>query len=165
MERVNKGFTLVEVIIVMAIIGILVAVTVTLFKPQEILANSRNAKRVDDVKALNQAIGQWLASEGLQYSDAYTTLGVLGPEITALTPGDGSIRDPDEGVEATTIIAANLSAYIANPPTDPVGDIEYRVGVDDVTNPLHVLVCTDQIEITSSYVEADYPSSIFCQSN
>jgi prepilin-type N-terminal cleavage/methylation domain-containing protein len=165
MKSKESAFTLIEIIIVIAIVAVLAAVTVVLFKPHEILANSRNAKRVQDVQALNGAIGQWLSREGVQSGDPYTTLGVIGVGIVALTPADGSIRDPDEGVSATTVSELNLPAYIGQIPSDPISGQEYRVGVDDVASPLHVLVCTDQMEITSAYPEEDYPNGIFCQSN
>jgi prepilin-type N-terminal cleavage/methylation domain-containing protein len=163
--RKQNGFTLVEIVIVVAIIGVLAAVSVVIFKPQEIFANGRNSKRLQDVGALNQAVGQWLSREGTSVSDPYTTLGLIGGEILALTPNDGSIREPNEGVDATTVSEISLPAYIHLIPTDPLGGIEYRIGVDDTDNPLHVLVCTDQIEFTESYQESKYPNGIYCQSN
>ncbi|MBU0976083.1 MAG: prepilin-type N-terminal cleavage/methylation domain-containing protein [Patescibacteria group bacterium] len=161
--RNNKGFSLIEIIIVIAIVGIIIAITIVTFKPAEILANSRNSKRVADVAALNTALGHWLSREGSRESDPYSTLGLRGTGVTSLTPSDGDITD--EGVDATTVSELSLPAYIQIIPRDPDGNTEYRIGVDDTTNPQHVLVCSDQIEYTSTYPEEAYPDHIFCQSN
>ena len=159
----NLGFTLVEIIIVMAVIGILVAVSIVAFKPYEILANSRNAKRVSDILAVNSALGHWISREGANETDPYSTLGLLAPGITALTPSDGSVSG--EGVDATTLSQLALPEYLNIIPKDPDGSTEYRIGVDDISSPMHVLVCTGQIELTTTYPDTAYPNSIFCQSN
>lgn len=159
----EEGFSLVEVVIVVAIIGLLAATTIVLFKPQEIFANGRNAKRISDVGSLNTAIGQWLSREGAQEVNPYDVLGLLGSGVDAISPGDGDVTG--EGVDATTVTEISLPAYIHIIPKDPDGTTEYRIGVNDLSNPLHVIVCTDQIEYTSTYPESKYPNNIFCQSN
>lgn len=163
MKNKDAGFSLVEIVIVIAIIGILAAVTVVALKPQEIFANGRNSRRTNDVAAINSGIGQWLAREGLQNTDPYGSLGLTATGVTALAPGDGSITG--EGVAAGSITQLTSSGYLQSVPLDPDGTSTYRVGVDDVADPSHVLVCTDQIEETSTYPATTYPNGIFCQSN
>jgi prepilin-type N-terminal cleavage/methylation domain-containing protein len=163
MSQNEKAFSLVEIIIVMAIIGILAAITVVAFKPREILANGRNAKRLGDVRALNLSIGQWLAREGADDQAAYDTLGLKGETTQAITPKDGSVAG--EGVDATAVSELALPAYLQIIPKDPDGVTEYRVGVDDMVSPRHILVCTDQMEITDTYPESLYPAGIFCLAN
>jgi prepilin-type N-terminal cleavage/methylation domain-containing protein len=158
----SSGFSLIEIVIVIAIIGILAAITVISLKPREIFANGRNSQRVTDVSAINSAIGQWLSREGINFTDPYDELGLLDPGISALTPSDGTITD--EGLDANTVSTLKLPAYLSIIPTDPNGT-EYRVGVDSLSDPKHVLVCTDGMEFTPSYPESAYPDHIFCQSN
>jgi prepilin-type N-terminal cleavage/methylation domain-containing protein len=164
----QKGFTLVEIVIVIAIIGILAAVTIVALKPQEIFANGRNSRRTNDVAALNSAIGQWLAREGLQETDPYAALDLTASGVLALVPSDGSIAG--EGIDAEDPARAlegvlTGAGYMQNIPLDPDGATSYRVGVDELATPTHVLVCTDQIEATSTYPDTTYPNGIFCQSN
>lgn len=159
----NKAFSLIEIVIVVAIIGLLAAVTIISFKPHEIFANGRNSKRITDVGALNSAIGQWLSREGVQETDPYTILGLTATGVLALTPKDGGIAD--EGVDATTVSELALPAYLQNIPKEPDQVTEYRVGVDNTSGPKHVLVCTFNIEHTATYPASDYPNNIFCLAN
>lgn len=58
----KKGFTLIELIISIAILAILVAVLVVAINPAEQLARSRDAKRVADLDALKSALNLYLAT-------------------------------------------------------------------------------------------------------
>ncbi|MEK7465503.1 MAG: prepilin-type N-terminal cleavage/methylation domain-containing protein [Patescibacteria group bacterium] len=58
----KRGFTLIELIISIAILAILVAVLVVAINPAEQLARSRDAKRVADLDALKSALNLYLAT-------------------------------------------------------------------------------------------------------
>ncbi len=133
------------------------------FKPQEIFANGRNAKRLSDINAVNTAIGQWLAREGSSDEDPYGTLGLTPDGIQAITPADGTIAA--EGIAVTALNAISDPAYLQSLPDDPDGLNDYRVGVNNTDKPSHILVCTDNIEFTSTYPESDYPNGIYCLCN
>lgn len=165
--RKQRGFTLVEIVIVIAIIGILAAVTVVALKPQEIFSNGRNSRRTNDIAALNSAIGQWLSREGLQTDTPYAdVLGVTSLGATdVLNPSDGVTDTEAHAAADLTVLTAE--GYLQNLPTDPQGNT-YRVGIDDATTPSHILVCTNDIENTSTYPTGTgeaYAGGVFCQSN
>jgi len=58
----TRGFTLIELIISIAILAILVAVLVVAINPAEQLSRSRDAKRVADLDALKSALNLYLAT-------------------------------------------------------------------------------------------------------
>jgi prepilin-type N-terminal cleavage/methylation domain-containing protein len=54
-----KGFTLIELILVVLILGILAAVTMTSLRPSQQLANQRDAQRKADLLSILNAIKQY----------------------------------------------------------------------------------------------------------
>jgi prepilin-type N-terminal cleavage/methylation domain-containing protein len=62
MKNSNKGFTLIELVIVIAIIAVLGTAVFLNIRPGEILSNSRNATRKSDVQNLVNAINKGLVS-------------------------------------------------------------------------------------------------------
>lgn len=61
-NNLTKGFTLLELIIVIGIIAILASVTVVVLNPAQLLAESRDVTRVSDLAAIQSALGLYVAS-------------------------------------------------------------------------------------------------------
>ncbi|MCL5016431.1 MAG: type II secretion system GspH family protein, partial [Patescibacteria group bacterium] len=61
-HKVNErsSFTLIELLIVIAIIGILASVVVLVLNPAQLLSQSRDSRRTQDLSNLNNAIGMYL---------------------------------------------------------------------------------------------------------
>ena len=55
----QKGFTLLEMLLVIAIIAILAAIVIVAINPARQLAQARNAQRASDLNTLNKAIQQY----------------------------------------------------------------------------------------------------------
>lgn len=101
----NKGFTLIEILIVIGIIAILAAVVLVAINPARQFAQANDSQRSSNVNAILNAIGQYMADNK----------GVLPPAVASL------------GVGATTTISntgANVCSdiiptYLPALPTDP----------------------------------------------
>ena len=58
----KKGFTLLELLIVIGILAILSAVTILVINPAELLRKSRDTQRISDLGSINSALGYFLTS-------------------------------------------------------------------------------------------------------
>jgi prepilin-type N-terminal cleavage/methylation domain-containing protein len=58
----KKGFTLIELIIVIGILAILASVVVLVLNPAEILAQARDSQRISDLSTIKSAIALYLAT-------------------------------------------------------------------------------------------------------
>jgi prepilin-type N-terminal cleavage/methylation domain-containing protein len=120
MLRNKKGFTLLEILLVVAAIAILAGIVIVAINPNKQLGETRNAQRRSDVNSILNAVYQYtIDNNGTLPSgldSTYTSAQVLG------TDGSGC----DSTCTTTTTVAAcvdltsNLvSDYIVGIPTDP----------------------------------------------
>lgn len=119
-QRLNrKGFTLIEVLVVIAIISILATVVFVALDPVTRFADARNARRWNDVNSILTAVHQHIVDNdgdlpaGLSTSFAATEIGSCGSCVD---------------------LAATLSAFLASMPLDPSAgnatNTGYEVAVD-----------------------------------
>jgi prepilin-type N-terminal cleavage/methylation domain-containing protein len=131
----RKGFTLIELIIVIAIIAILAAAIFVAVDPARRLHEARNARRANDIATILDAVKQYQADNGgAHYSEienlAYSTYYQIGI--------DASGCDRSCGDETTDETCVNLSGigsnYLSSIPYDPQtgNDIQtaYALSVD-----------------------------------
>lgn len=84
MKLNNKGFTLIELVVVIAIIGILGGAVFMSIKPGELLENSRDTTRKSDVRNLSQAISKALANQEITL-EAVNNGGSLDTQYSSLS--------------------------------------------------------------------------------
>ncbi len=108
LQRKEKGFTIIELLIVIVVIGILAALVITTFTG--IQQRARNTERETDIKALHSQLEAYYAQNGAYpaLADLNTTT-LKGLDAGALTP-PGSSTTP--GASAATI---NQYQYLTTP--------------------------------------------------
>lgn len=85
----NKGFTLIEMLVVVAIIGLLSSVVLTGLGTARVRA--RDARRLSDIRHIQNALEIFYSA-----NDAYPTLGAAG-FVDGVTGMESSPRDPQNG--------------------------------------------------------------------
>jgi prepilin-type N-terminal cleavage/methylation domain-containing protein len=138
MQNQKKGFTLLEVLLVIALIGILLTIILVVLNPQTRFESARNDIRQSDIQKLEGALTQYRLQEG------------------AYPPGlDGTLReicDPDASSCSGFInLSVLVPTYIQSIPQDPqdtdsIGGSGYSMAVDIVRN----LVAVKAIQAESS---------------
>lgn len=108
----EKGFTLLELLIVISIIAILSVALVLVLNPAEALKKSRDAQRISDLSTMKTALGLYLTSTSSPRLDGGTNTGCFAtPGLTApVSPVKIWYSSP------TSITANNLmgaSTYVA----------------------------------------------------
>ena len=60
MQKYNKGFTLLEVILVIGVIGILTGIVIFAVSPGQQLEEAQNSQRKSDIRAISDALSQYV---------------------------------------------------------------------------------------------------------
>ena len=99
----NKGFTLIEILVVIGVLSILFSIILILINPQGQFSRANNAKRRSDIVAILNAIGAYTADNK----------GVLPSGITI------TVATITDSVNGANICALLTPKYIPALPTDP----------------------------------------------
>ena len=116
----KKGFTLIEILVVIGIIAILAAIVIIAINPAKQFAQARNTQREANVNAILNAIGQRTADNKGIFDGTFTisgttyTCGVLPTTATAITANVPSTATPGD-------LGCLVPTYIPAMPTEPSG--------------------------------------------
>jgi len=138
MVKNKKGFTLIEILIVIAIIVILATVVVVALNPTKRFQDARNARRSTDVQSILTAIHQSIVdNNGTMPAGISTTEQQLG---TCTTGGTVTCTTT---ATACLDMSTTLATYLKSIPIDPNGTAaltQYSV-VIDANNLVTVRAC------------------------
>ena len=139
----KKSFTLVELMIVIAILAILSAIVIFALNPSELFKKSRDSRRITDIQTLYKGISfmeSWNTS-GITYGTSTTVYLSLPDSSTTCTSyslptlptgysyncvTSTNLRKADStGWIPIDFTVANDNKYITSLPIDPINDINY----------------------------------------
>lgn len=129
----GRGFTLLELLIVIAILAVLGAVTIFLLNPAETLKKARDSQRISDLSTIKTALGIYLTSKSSPQLD-----GTTGTKNDKCIDGGGTksiwMTDPnitDTQASGTVLTIVKPSSVSAGALTDGTGWIP--VNLDSLT--------------------------------
>lgn len=133
--RSKRGFTLIEMLVVIGIIAVLAGVVIVAVNPARQFALARNTERVSNINAILNAIGQHMADN----KGVFATGG-----CPALTTATSSIDNASGGGTGHLDLATNCltPTYMAAIPTDPAGATAPSTGYEvSLTATGRTMVC------------------------
>lgn len=127
LRQSKKGFTLVELLVVIAILAVLAVAVVVVLNPAQLLKQARDSTRISDLAALNSAIALYFADVAPSSFTATTTC-----TVGTTFPGGGTacLLNVVTGVTGTGWVSVPFSSItsgspLARLPLDPVNSGVY----------------------------------------
>ncbi len=137
----ERGFTLIEVLVVIGIIAILAAVVIIAINPARQFAQARDTQRMSNLNAILNAIGQRLADNKGVFA------GSVGSQICPTLPSTATEITTETPTAAVTSAALGclVPTYISALPSDPAGVTAPGTGYTvlvDANGRIHVAATT-----------------------
>ncbi|MFQ5492689.1 MAG: prepilin-type N-terminal cleavage/methylation domain-containing protein [Candidatus Dojkabacteria bacterium] len=122
-NRTLPGFTLIEILVVVALIAILAAITIIAINPQQNFQDARNTQRQSDATQILNAVTQYTAQQGNLLADLGT--------IPNCTPGPAA--DIGTGTGNVDLAANLVPDFLVAIPQDPQTGTAADTGYDICT--------------------------------
>ena len=120
----KRGFTLVELLVVIGVLAILTAAVVVVLNPAELLAQARDTQRMSDLDAIRGAVSLYLVATTTPVfgTTVYSTSGTDGFNCGAATARDVYTIDGNGWITIDFSTMTNPSSPISALPRDPVNN-------------------------------------------
>lgn len=115
----KKGFTLIEILVVVALIAILATITFIAINPAKNFRDTRNAQRSSAVNEILNAVTQYTSEQG-------NSVGDFGA-IEACDDGTDNIGSGAGNINLSTLL---VDEFIVEIPADPSGGSDEDTGYD-----------------------------------
>lgn len=117
----NKGFTLIEILVVIGIIAVLATIVIIAINPARQFAQARNTQRTSNVETILNAIGQNTADNK----------GILNCPTGTITASSTNIGTDTGLINLTCLVPGYIPTQIPMDPTNGnAGNTRYTVSVD-----------------------------------
>ncbi len=119
-----KGFTLIEILIVIGIIAILAAIVIVAINPAKQFAQARNTQRESNVNTILNAVGQRIADNKGVFAGTFS---INGTSYTcpALPIGTEKTMTDDDDADEVDLSCLYPTYIPAQIPVDPLGGTTY----------------------------------------
>ncbi|MBU0598289.1 prepilin-type N-terminal cleavage/methylation domain-containing protein [Patescibacteria group bacterium] len=148
----GRGFTLLELLVVIGIIGILAAIVIVAINPGRQFAQARNAQRWNDVNALLNSIHQYAVDNngtvpsGIDATNQVFGTGVAGCDTTCTAATTEAACLDLSG----DLIPNYLTALAIDPSTGTTANTDYYVTRNATTGRVTVEACDPELSVAIS---------------
>lgn len=157
MKSVQKGFTLIELMIVVAIVGILAAVAIPAYQDYTIRAQVTEAMSLSS--AAKAAVAETFANTGaFPTSNAAAGLSatISGKYVSDLTVGAGGVITATFGSGANSKLSSGGGKKLSLVPgTSPSNDIVWQCGLKRLGASVFTSTGTDATDVDSKYLPTE----------
>ncbi len=128
----SSGFTLLELMIVMAIIGILSTVLMVAVNPGRQLAKARDTQRQTDVVAVMSAIYQYASEHSgeIPDTDGVSTTSNFPTTLTCIGSTSPCFNLAGAGASGDTIVPVYMAQLPMDPKTGTAANTGYKIMID-----------------------------------
>lgn len=131
-RRKSRGFTLIEILIVIGIIAVLAGIVVAAINPGKQFAQARNSQRLANVNAILSAVGQRMADNKGLFPGVFSvggtsyTCGTLPRATSSVTTAQASSEAQETGALGC-LAPTYIPALLADPASSSEADTGYTI--------------------------------------
>lgn len=149
-KKLMRGFTLIEILLVIGIIAVLATVVVVALDPATRFKDARDSRRLSDIQSILSAVQQYIVdNKGALPSGLDTTERQIGTGGACSISGNCSVT-----TDACLDMSTDLARYLKSLPTDPQGGSAEATHYSIVVNANNIVTVTacDSTDVTIAEV-------------
>ena len=143
----TRGFTLIEILVVLAILAILFAIVLVAINPPRQISQANDVKRKDDLNVILNSLYQYSIDHSGFPSGIATTIKVIGTSGSGCAAACGTLSPPDACIDLSSALAP---IYVNSVPFDPKTgsntNTRYGVWKSETYNRITIKACDAENE-------------------